>query len=78
MTFNCSQVSIIGIVTVGVETEDKPIILSDAWHVSILCVMPRHSASHDIYACMTNECVPSLLHVCSRLEGARCTTTVCT
>jgi hypothetical protein len=43
-------VSIIGVVAVGVEIEDKPIILNDAWHVSC-------SASHDMYACLTNECV---------------------
>jgi hypothetical protein len=43
-------VSIIGVVVVGVQTKDKPIILIGAWHVS-------SSASHDMYACLTNECV---------------------
>jgi hypothetical protein len=42
--------SIIGVVVVGVEIEDKPIILNDACHVSC-------SASHDMYACLTNKCV---------------------
>jgi hypothetical protein len=43
-------VSIIGVVAIGIETDDKPIILNDAWHVSC-------SASHDMYACLTSECV---------------------
>jgi hypothetical protein len=43
-------VSIIGVVAVGAETEDKSINLNDAWHVSC-------SARHDMYACLTNECV---------------------
>ena len=38
------------VVTVGVETEDKLMILDDACNVSC-------SASHDMYAWLTNECV---------------------
>jgi hypothetical protein len=54
-------VSIIGVVAVGVETEEKPIILNDAWHVSC-------SASHDMYACLTNECG---LKPTTRMQQAR-------
>jgi hypothetical protein len=57
-------VSIIGVVAVGVEIEDKPIILNDAWHVSC-------SASHDMYACLTNECV--LKPTTCMQQARRCT-----
>jgi hypothetical protein len=57
-------VSIIGVVAVGVETEDKPINLNDAWHVSC-------SASDGMYACLTNECV--LMHTTCMQQARGCT-----